>query len=599
MDRSRWTETGDGARPSDEIRVVARLRLHVPDVALVWMAEDPEARARIVEGTLCFADVSGFTALAERLEGRGRRGTEELIDTLNRVFGAILEIAADRGGSLLKFGGDALLFLFQGPDHALRAAATATAMHRELRRAANEKTAFGRLTLSMSVGMASGEIHLFLVGSTHRELVIAGPVLDATIVAEGVAVGGETLLDRSTAALLPEAATASHDDGRHARLRWRGPRAPTDEAGRTGRPPADLALIRALLPSPLIAALASGVEPGHRSATISFVRLSGSDALLDEGVDVLADALDVSIGLVEDSLAAEGLTLLTVDVDRDGVKCFSAAGAPAGTEDDEGRMLRALRMIVTAELPLQVQAGVNRGHVFVAEIGSSERAAVLGHGRHHQHCPRIAGKAPAGSLYAHGAVLERARIRYESDAVGPFQFKGKREPLVVYAVGRETGPREDSDHHQLPMLGRDDEVQAVLEAIGRVRSGTGGVLTIPVRPDWARPGWRRGGELVRPAEDRRPRGAVRRGDVVPTVARPAAQPARRRARERLGDGGRPARGHRPFGAGPAAVRTAVRRRQPCGAATNARSRSNRDRAPAESNGGISSSTCSAESTADR
>ena len=236
--------------------------------------------------------------------------------------------------------------------------------------------------------------------------------------------------------------------------------------------------MRMLLPSPLIAALGSEVEPGHRSATISFVRLSGSDALLDKGVDVLANALDISIGLVEDSLAAEGLTLLAVDVERDGAKCFCAAGAPVGTEDDEGRMLRALRRIVSAELPLQVQAGVNRGHVFVAEIGSHGRAAYSAMGDTTNTAARIAAKAPPGGLYAHGAVLERARIRYEADAVGPFEFKGKREPLVVYDVGRATGPREDTDQHRLPMLGRSNEVDVVMAAIGRVRSGSGGVLTI-------------------------------------------------------------------------------------------------------------------------
>ena len=66
-----------------------------------WLAEEPDHRWRAVEGTLCFADVSGFTALSERLESRGRRGAEELVDTLNRVFGAILDVAAGRGGELL------------------------------------------------------------------------------------------------------------------------------------------------------------------------------------------------------------------------------------------------------------------------------------------------------------------------------------------------------------------------------------------------------------------------------------------------------------------------------------------------------------------
>src|SRR5829696_6628824 len=326
METGGWTGIGDRVGAGDDFEVVTRLRRHVPDIALTWMAEDPHARARVVEGTLCFADVSGFTALSERLESRGRRGAEELVDTLNRVFGAILDVAAGRGGSLLKFGGDALLFLFDGPHHAPRAAATATAMHRELRRAADETTAFGRLKLSMSIGIASGDINLFLVGSTHRELVVTGPVLDATIEAEGVAVGGETLLDPTAAALLPAAATAPREEGPHRRLRWRRPPGALAPVFRTERPPADLALLRTLLPGPLVEALGSEVEPGHRSATISFIRLSGTDAVLDKGVDVLAEALDVSIGLVEDALAAEGLTLLAVDVDRDGAKCFCAAG---------------------------------------------------------------------------------------------------------------------------------------------------------------------------------------------------------------------------------------------------------------------------------
>jgi len=171
------------AAPDVDGDLVARLRRYVPPIALAWVIDEPERTWRTVDGTLCFADISGFTALSERLEGRGLRGAEELVDILNRVFGAMLDVAAARGGQMIKFGGDALLFLFDGDEHAARSAATAAEMHRQLRKAADEPTAFGRLHLSMSVGAASGEIHLFLVGAPHRELIIAGPVLDATIAA--------------------------------------------------------------------------------------------------------------------------------------------------------------------------------------------------------------------------------------------------------------------------------------------------------------------------------------------------------------------------------------------------------------------------------
>ncbi|MDQ3470001.1 MAG: AAA family ATPase, partial [Actinomycetota bacterium] len=463
---------------TDDI-VVARLRRHVPEIAVRWVLDEPERTWRTVEGSLCFADISGFTALSERLEGRGRRGAEELVDTLNRVFGAMLDVAARRGGELLKFGGDALLFLFTGPGHATRAAATAAEMHRGLRRAADEPTAFGRLHLSMSVGVGSGEIHLFLVGDPHRELVLAGPVLDATIVAENRAVAGETLLAPATAAALPAPASTLHGDGHHGVLRWRKAPAAVPERPVAAPPAIAPGELSALLPATLADALGSAVEPGHRSATISFIRLSGTDALLEEeGPAHLAAALDTSVRAVQAALGAEGLTLLTVDVDSDGAKCFCAAGVPAGTEDDEGRMLRALRRVVTAELPLVVQAGVNRGHVFAAEIGGTHRAAYSAMGDATNTAARIAAKAPPGALYAHPAVLERARTRYDSEPAGPFVFKGKSEPLVVYAVGPALGLREDATDQHLPMIGRDAEVAVILAAIARVTTGAGSVLTI-------------------------------------------------------------------------------------------------------------------------
>ena len=112
------------------------LRRHVPPVALRWDSEAPGTRGRVVDGTLVFADVSGFTALTERLSRRGRIGAEEIVDTLNRVFSPMLRISAARGGELLKFGGDALLFLFRGPDHPQQACDAAVEMRTALRESA-------------------------------------------------------------------------------------------------------------------------------------------------------------------------------------------------------------------------------------------------------------------------------------------------------------------------------------------------------------------------------------------------------------------------------------------------------------------------------
>jgi class 3 adenylate cyclase len=283
------------------------LARHVPELALDWMHSHPGEHWRLIEGTLCFADISGFTRLAERLAQRGRRGGEELVETLSRVFGTMLDVAHDNGGGLLKFGGDALLLFFSGDGHALRAANTAIQMRAALREAAKIPTSVGKLNLSMSVGLHSGDVHFLLVGSTHRELVILGPAASKIIETEGAANAGQILTSPTTAAALPTSAT--RPAGEHLELRWRTPKPapasqPVSDATSTDA--------RSLFPEVLGEHLAAAVpDPEHRIACIAFMRASGTDALLAEsGPDALAEAVHTTIGRAQEIFAEEGVTLL-------------------------------------------------------------------------------------------------------------------------------------------------------------------------------------------------------------------------------------------------------------------------------------------------
>ena len=90
----------------------------------------------------------------------------------------MIELAYERGAVQLKFGGDALLLLFTGADHPQQACAAAVEMRAALREASRWTTSVGRLKLRMSVGIHSGLIHLFRVGTSHQELLISGPAGD-------------------------------------------------------------------------------------------------------------------------------------------------------------------------------------------------------------------------------------------------------------------------------------------------------------------------------------------------------------------------------------------------------------------------------------
>ncbi len=107
---------------------------------------------------MVFVDISGFTALSERLARRGKIGAELMRDTLNVVFMALLDEAYDYGAGLLKWGGDALLLLFDGPRHEERACRAAWEMQRTLDRVGRLKAGGGTVTLRMSVGITTRDV---------------------------------------------------------------------------------------------------------------------------------------------------------------------------------------------------------------------------------------------------------------------------------------------------------------------------------------------------------------------------------------------------------------------------------------------------------
>ena len=87
---------------------------YVPRLLLRHLADEPERRTWTVDGTVVFVDISGFTKLSERLAKHGKEGAEQVTEAIETCFTDLLAVAYANGGGLIKFGGDALLLLFQG-----------------------------------------------------------------------------------------------------------------------------------------------------------------------------------------------------------------------------------------------------------------------------------------------------------------------------------------------------------------------------------------------------------------------------------------------------------------------------------------------------
>ena len=108
------------------------------------------------QATIMFADISGFTAMSERLSRKGEQGAEMITNIVGAYFTTMLEVTGQHGGDLLKFGGDALLVAFLEEDHAIQACRAAAEMQRAIAQF-SQVEAFGEtFRLKMTVGLGSG-----------------------------------------------------------------------------------------------------------------------------------------------------------------------------------------------------------------------------------------------------------------------------------------------------------------------------------------------------------------------------------------------------------------------------------------------------------
>jgi adenylate cyclase len=152
----------------------------------------PEERRLI---TALFADVSGFTSLADRLD------PERLLEVIDPVIAALSSVVGRYEGYVEKFAGDALMALFGAPvaheDDAARALRTAREMHAELARIVPTLPHDPELTLH--VGVNSGHGIARILGSEARmDYAVLG---DSVILAqrlESAAPPGETYVSEAT-----------------------------------------------------------------------------------------------------------------------------------------------------------------------------------------------------------------------------------------------------------------------------------------------------------------------------------------------------------------------------------------------------------------
>jgi class 3 adenylate cyclase/tetratricopeptide (TPR) repeat protein len=465
---SRTFEPGpiDEASPSPSDVLTA----YVPRLVIEWLRDDPTRLHRELDGTFVFVDISGFTALSERLARKGKIGAELMRDTLDGVFKALLDEAYDWGAGLLKWGGDALLLLFDGPDHDKRACRAAWEMQRTIDRVGRLHLSSGTLTLRMSVGIGTGTFHFFLTGSVHRELLIGGPAMTETLQMEAIADATEIGITETLARRLDPACVGPRKDAAILLA------APPEVDRRRAPDVGDTTSIDIASCIPVATrahVLLRKSEPEHRTITAAFIDMMSIDELLAElGPQRLGEGVDERIRQIEEAALQFEVPFYETDVGKSSVKALLTAGAPSSTGHDEERMLRTLRTVMEQPGIVPMRIGVNTGKVFTGDFGPRYRRAYRVFGDAINTAARVMSKAEAGQILSTEIVLNRSKTVFDTTPIEPFAAKGKAALVHASIVGPVIGTKE-SDRTVLPLVGRDAELRTLVDAVESTQSGHG------------------------------------------------------------------------------------------------------------------------------
>ncbi len=256
-----------------------------------------------------------------------------------------------------------------------------------------------------------------------------------------------------------------------------------------------LANIQKYLPSGLTEKVLSQrgrIEGERRQVTIMFVDMKGFTPLTEklgpeETFTLMDQVFELMIHKVHDY---EG----TVNELRgDGMLAFF--GAPIALEDAPQRAIRS-SLAIHREMtkfsdklkdrtdipPVQLRIGINTGPVVVGTLGNDLRVQFTAVGDTINMAARMEQLAEPGTTYVTEDAFKITEGYFRFEALGEKEVKGKEQPIKVYRVlaasTRRTRFDVDAERGLTRFIGRERELELLMDAFERAKSGRGQAVSI-------------------------------------------------------------------------------------------------------------------------
>ncbi len=479
------------------------------------------AEGGFVEGTVMFADISGFTPLSETLSKLGKAGAEEITSIVNHFFTELIAVAEGYGGDLLKFGGDALLLFFGGEAHEMRACWAALHMQETMAQFRETVTSQGIFRLQMSVGIGTGPLFMANLGSkAGMEFAVMGQTMTQMAQAEHYASAGEIFIDAKTYhAVLARAKTQTPRDhnteipeGFYQLMGFT--EGISDPMGRVDtrlpfpEPPQDDVWLWVRETVQRIQALALFLPPGllerikldpervviggeYRPVTIFFANFYGINEIISKlGAERSAEItaiLNTHFTKMRQIIDKYGGVVNKVNTYVVGHSIMALFGAPRAHIDDPERAVRAALEMQSAmasftiletsggTFTLKQRIGVNTGLVFAGNVGSPTRQEYSVMGDAVNLSCRLMGVSAEGQVLVSLHTARQTGTALRLQAQPSVKVKGKSQPISVY---KAEGVRENQVRERRPLIGREVPWTTVHDLSEQALDGETRVLTL-------------------------------------------------------------------------------------------------------------------------
>jgi len=455
-------------------------QLVLKDLHALNQGQQPQSQ---FETALLFADISGFTALTERLASQGPGGVEQLTQILNAYFGQMIATIGSHGGDIIKFAGDAMLAVWPAIDGAKLADCQRAALQCGLavHSALRGFQAPDGTKLALKIAVSAGSLRSYHIGGNlgRKEFTVTGPALTLAGDAGG-ACPPDSLVCHKLAWEMVEQDFVAQVLDEHSML-------VTEARSAALFSPMEhpvfydklLKELKPYIPGAVHNRLSTGQGAwlGElRRVSVLFINLP--DMKIDTSTEIAQNVMDA---LQRCLYRYEG-SINKLSVDDKGVSLLAALGLPplAHNDDPVRAVLAAMDMQTKLEeLGWQCAIGISSGRVFCGTIGDDRRREYTLMGDNVNLAARLMQASKGKGVLCDEVTYLAAVDSVEFQAHPALQLKGKANRIANFQpIKKIITEAPTASSSSVKLIGRKEQRRQLLDAYEKLMQGTSGIAVV-------------------------------------------------------------------------------------------------------------------------